>query len=325
MQLQSFVTKIIEGIGGVVDPVEYALCQVLIPEEYKGFFQNKTELELAFDFEVAQENPQSEFVTFGSFILEQVLYLANQQAVSTVRFAEVERHTLAHPVKKMTDSLDINGKIAILDERHVMGAWAVFQFHTAFISDEKEEDVIQVWVNLITGDISETMKDAQMNIMYQTEPLYNYPMPVDLHFDKAYELAFAHVEAIANEQQLIRKQDPQLQQDIDRIESYYMELGRENNKKASRKGLSEDKKREIMSKTEAILIEKDKQVEEIKKKYHGHTEIELDHGIVYVVPLLQYLIEVTFRSERKQHVLYYNPITMQFDWGQKPVMAGSAT
>ncbi|MDC3425040.1 hypothetical protein NC797_11040 [Aquibacillus sp. 3ASR75-11] len=130
MELQKFVTKVIEGFGGVVEPVEYALCQVLIPEEYKSYFQNKTELELAFDFEVAQENPQSEFVTFGSFILEQVQTIANQQAISTLRFAEVERQTLANPLKKITHFLqEENGKINILDEINVMGVWAVFQFH----------------------------------------------------------------------------------------------------------------------------------------------------------------------------------------------------
>lgn len=57
----------------------------------------------------------------------------------------------------------------------------------------------------------------------------------------------------------------------------------------------------------------DKQIDEIKKKYHGHTEITLDNGILYFVPMLQYNIEILFRSKRKQQTLYYNPITKQFD------------
>ena len=100
MQLQSFVTEVIESLGGVVIPVEYALCQVLVPDSYKEYFQNKTELELAFDFEVFEENPQSEFVTFGSYVLDQVLLLANQKAMSTLRFAEVLQLKLANPIKQ---------------------------------------------------------------------------------------------------------------------------------------------------------------------------------------------------------------------------------
>lgn len=75
------------------------------------------------------------------------------------------------------------------------------------------------------------------------------------------------------------------------------------------KGLSHDKIEGIAAKSKAIVVEMDKQTEEIKKKYYGHTEITLDHGIMYFVPILQYNIEILFRSQRKQQTLYYNPIT----------------
>lgn len=41
MQLQQFVTETIEELGGVVIPVEYALCQVLIPKNYASFFKTR--------------------------------------------------------------------------------------------------------------------------------------------------------------------------------------------------------------------------------------------------------------------------------------------
>lgn len=80
MQLQQFVTETVENLGGMVMPVEYALCHVLIPETYASYFQNKTEHKLSFDFEVAQENPDSEFVTFGSYVLEQLLAIVRDKA-----------------------------------------------------------------------------------------------------------------------------------------------------------------------------------------------------------------------------------------------------
>jgi hypothetical protein len=317
LQLQKFVTDVIEGLGGVVIPVEYALCQVLIPESYQSYFQDKTELELAFDFEVAQENPQSEFVTFGSYILEQVLTLANQKAVSTLRFAEVERFTLADPIKKITDSLkEINGRITILNETEVMGVWAVFQFHIALVSDEKEEKTEQIWVNMITGEVSERMKQEQNRIIFKSEPLYHYPIPTDLNIESAFKSAYGHAKASIKTLQQKRIRDPQLQKDIDRIESYYKELLSENERKATRKGITEEKAREISAKTKAIELEMDKQIQEIRKKYHGRIEIVLDHGIMYFVPMLQYNISIHFRSEHNERTLYYNPITKEFVSGK---------
>lgn len=314
MQLQRFVTEVIEGLGGIVDPIEYALCQVLIPEEYTSFFQNKTELLLAFDFEVAQENPQSEFVTFGSFIFEQVLTIANQKAVSTLRFGEVGRQTLANPLKKMKEFFqEESGKISILNENLVMGAWAVFQFRITFISDEKEESSEQVWVNLLTGEIAETLKQEQNSIIYLPEPLYNYPIPTDLNIEKSYETAYNHVNNVIQNFHKQRLKDLELQKEVDRIEAYYQELIKENDSRSKRKGVSEAKIEEIIAKSTAIIVEMDKQIDEIKKKYHGHTEVTIDHGIIYFIPMLQYNIEIFSRSNRKQQTLYYNLITKQFE------------
>jgi hypothetical protein len=314
MQLQKFVTDVIEGIGGIVDPVEYALCQVLIPENYKNYFQNKTELELSFDFEVAQENPHSEFVTFGSYVLEQVLAIANQKAVTTNRFAEIERLTLANPLKKIKEALkEDDRKIIITNERSVLGVWAVFQFHIAYVADEKVEKVNQVWINLLTDEVSETMKQEQNRIVYHEEPIYTYPVPGDIHITDAFKTAYQFVKLEAENENKLRTQDKQMEKDLERIDSYYKELLAENDKKAARKGLSIEKKKETLDKAKAIELERDKQLQEIVSKYNGKIEITLDHGLLYFIPLLQYNIEIQHRLDKKMRTLYYNPITKEIN------------
>lgn len=313
MQLQKFVTDVIEGLGGVVVPVEYALCQVLIPEEYKRYFQNKTELELSFDFEVAEENPQSEFVTFGSYILEQVLVIANQKAISTIRFAEVERLALANPLKKINEFLkDEPGRATIKNERPVLGVFAVFQFLIAYVSDEKEEKMEQIWIDMLTGERTVTMKQEQNRIIFKNEPIYTYSIPNEIHIGEGLNTAYQFVKIDAEYQRKHRLQENQLKKEFYRIESYYTELLMENEKRSNRKGLSEEKKQEIKAKSRAIELEKDKQLQEIKDKYNGQIEISLDHGILYFVPLLEYEIDIHFRSNCKEQTLYYNPITKQF-------------
>ncbi|MFT8318293.1 MAG: hypothetical protein ABF651_08510 [Sporolactobacillus sp.] len=187
MGLQNFVTDVIESIGGVVEQSEYALCHVLIPDAYRSFFQNKTELELAFDYEVAEEHLQSEFVTFGSFILDQILKIVDQQSICTLRFAEFDYQTLANPMKRMADFFeDEQKRLRIIEEQLMMEACAVFQFRIAFVSDEKEEHTEQVWINLFTDQPSELMKQGQKRIVYQSKPLYPYPLPGDLAINQAF-------------------------------------------------------------------------------------------------------------------------------------------
>ncbi|WP_335871117.1 hypothetical protein [Bacillus sp. 2205SS5-2] len=314
MELQRFVTNVIEGFGGMVVPVEYALCHVLIPEEYKGYFQNKSEFELSFDYEVAQENPSSEFVTFGSFVLEQVLEIAHKKAVSTMRFAEIERLTLAYPLKKIHQYLqDDAGKPHIVSETKVMGIWAVYQFQIAFVSDEKELRSEQVWVNLITGKVCRTMKQEQHRIVYHNEPVYTYPLAEEFNIFDGYEVAYDHIRQNTESERKQRSQETSIKKDLERIESYYQELLSENGRKASRKGISHDKKQNLLKKATAIELEKNKQIQEIKDKYNEKIEVSLDHGILYFIPLLKYKIESHFRSTKKERTLYHNPITKQFD------------
>lgn len=313
MQLQQFVTETIEELGGIVIPVEYALCQVLIPKDYASFFQNKTELTLAFDFEVAQENPNAEFVTFGSFILEQLLTIVHQNATCTLRFAEIERLKLGNPLKKITEFLaNRQGKITILEEQSVLGVWAVFGYNVTFVADERIESVEQVWVNLQTNEIDLFMKQEQNRIVYKQTPLYTYPISGSIDILQALNAATKYVQSLVEKQKSEQSNRLILEKDVERITNYYSELLVENEKRSNRKGLSEDKVKEIKTKSEAIKLERDKQLQEIYNKYNGQIELNLDNGMLYFVPILEYKIEVVFRGDAKEQKLYYNPVTKSF-------------
>lgn len=313
MELQSFVTKVIESCGGIVEPTEYALCQVMIPEEYSDYFQNRMELVLSFDYEVALENPQSEFVTFGSYIFQQVMALAHRKAENTVRFAEVNRCTLASPLKKIAAYLEEEPKrLSINAERNVLGAWAVYQFLIAYISDEKEEKKEQIWVDLVTGMISNSMKSIKSSIIFKNEPVYTYPVPNLMNTNEAFKTAYQSAKSNAEYISRQRLESNKLEKDLRRIETYYDQLLQENDNRAARKGISEEKKKEIASKSNAIELEREKQIQEIKKKYDVEIDMMLEHGIYYFVPLIEFDVSISFRGYCQNKLLYYNPLTKQF-------------
>jgi len=313
VQLQQFVTETIEELGGIVIPVEYALCQVLIPKDFASFFQNKTELTLAFDFEVAQENPNAEFVTFGSFILEQLLKIVHLNATCTLRFAEIERLKLGNPLKKVAEFLaDGHRKLTILEEQPVLGVWVVFGYNVTFVADERIESVEQVWVNLLTNEIDLLMKQEQNRIVYKQTPFYTYPITGSIDILQALNAATKYVQSLVEQQKSEQSNRLILEKDVERITNYYSELLVENEKRSNRKGLSEDKVKEIKTKSEAIKLERDKQLQEIYNKYNGQIELNLENGILYFIPILEYTIEIVFRGEAKEQKLYYNPVTKSF-------------
>ncbi|MEX2459840.1 MAG: hypothetical protein WD469_00835 [Paenibacillaceae bacterium] len=313
MKLQKFVMDVLEALGGIVIPLEYALCQVMIPEEYKDYFQERTELELAFDYEVAEENPQAEFVTFGSYWLEQILALVERQTVCTLRFVEPDRLTLTNPLEKIQRFMEREpGKLSLVGERTVMSVWAVFSFNVCYIAEGREEESRSIWIDLASGTRSEEMERQQHLIAFSAKSDYTLPISSGLSIAAAFGQAYGIVKQQA---ELIKKQrvrSTELEKEVRRIKEYYAELSAETLKRSERKGLSEQKQAEFVSKLKSIELEEEKQVIEMENKYSVQTEIALDHGILYVIPQIEYQLHHHFRNTQTETVLHYNLILKQF-------------
>lgn len=311
MELQQFVTEVIEAAGGLVIPVEYALCQVLVPEKYKNIFQGREELVLAFDFETAQENPEAEFVTFGSYLLDQLIQLARSKAVCILRYGIVDRLMLFNPEEKIRRYINAErAEVKVLEERPVMGMWIAFVFRIGYISDERTEEVRKLWIDLITGEPSPGME--RINVFYEEKPLYIYPVPETLEVNDAFQKAYGQVkdEAAAKAQKLA--EENMLDKEIERITDYYEDLQEENKRRMERKGISEERIAELVSKGKALIVERDRQIKEMAEKYMVNTEILLEHGIIYAIPRMEYRVRISRRGEMEELKLYYNPLLKEF-------------
>lgn len=108
--------------------------------------------------------------------------------------------------------------------------------------------------------------------------------------------ATKYVQSLVEQQKSEQSNRLILEKDVERITNYYSELLAENEKRSNRKGLSEDKVKEIKTKSEAIKLERDKQLQEIYNKYNGQIELNLENGILYFIPILEYTIEIVFRG-----------------------------
>lgn len=311
MELQQFVTEVIEAAGGVVIPVEYALCQVLVPEECKSIFQDREELVLAFDYETAQENPGAEFVTFGSYLLDQLIQLTRSKAICILRYGVVDRLALYNPEEKIRRHINAErAEVKVLEERPVMGMWVAFVFRIGYISDERTEEARELWIDLLTGEPSPGME--KICVFYEEKPLYTYPVPETLEVKDAFQKAYVLVkkEATSNARKLAGEK--MLDKEIERITDYYEDLQEENKKRMERKGISEKRIAELVSKGQALVMERDRQIREMTEKYTVKTEILLEHGIVYAIPRIEYRVRISSRGETQELKLYYNPLLKEF-------------
>lgn len=317
MELQKFVMNAIEAMGGAVVQTEYALCEAIVPDQWKGIFQGRTECLLAFDFEVAEENPAAEFVTFGSYIFEQIVSNVRSYAASGVRYVDIERPALHNPLEKIKRYLkEESGAIQLKSERPAIGLWVEFSFRIQYVSDEKETTFKQIWVNLNSGCVDEEMRSHKDFIPYAQSPspsLTELPLLDSPVLSLALLTAYDHVKQLAGRGLDRRMRQEELDKELRRITDYYDDLSAEMAKRGERKGLSADKMKEHSDKAEAILAEKAKQMDDIRSKYSVRTEIELDHGLLYFVPVIDYTVEIEFRKKHKQIPLQYNPFLKKFD------------
>ncbi|HEY5560631.1 MAG TPA: hypothetical protein VIK72_02560 [Clostridiaceae bacterium] len=313
MNLQNFVTLVIEALGGIVEPIEYALCEALIPEEYKYLFQGKSELLLAFDFEVAEENPEAEFVTFGSYVLDQLLQIIKEKTITTVRYVIVDNLKVSNPQDKIKNFLKLDrAKIEIIEENTVLIAFAAFNFITGYTVEERIEERNEIWIDMTSNTISNEMLDSKNSIFYEEKSKEVYSVDELVPILNAFETAYNSLKQIVEMQKLEYKDDDILHNEISRIEQYYEDLFRENRKKMQRKGADDEKIKELKAKEETLQLEKQRQLKEITEKYSVVSDMALDSGIIYFLPVLEYRVKLTIAHKEEEQLIYYNSITREF-------------
>jgi len=312
LDLQQFVTEAIENLGGIVEPIDYALCDAILPERYCELFSGRTELRLAFNYEVAKENQDAEFVTFGSYLLDKLILVIHEQTKVYLQYAIVDHPHLENAQKKIEKYLN-SGKtpchVEIENECSLYGMYGLFVYECVFHTDEPFKENINIWVNMVNG-----RPEPEMNnifVMSAEKPQYQYPV---LTPDMEKALAYTNSRAQSKAQQILDSMDCNklLEKEVTRITDYYDELFSDNQKRLSRKNTTPEQAKVILSKGEAIRSEKMRQICEINNKYHYSFETHLSRVIIYCIPVTRYDIQNGSHGESCRECVFYNPVLRSF-------------
>ena len=310
MELQNLIINIIDAMGGVSEFTEYALANVLLPERYMHRFNGRTELTLAFDYEVAEEHPEADFITFGSEVMETLLDLALNTPLTDTRFIIVDRFEISDAKTKITNALGKRYSVEILSQQNVTGIWSVFVFRAHFLSSESFEEEHHVWINMLTGEVD--MGFAAVPIFFESEPITDYPYASTVQLSEAYARAKNHMEQVADKIAKSLIDNSVIVHEEERLQYYYEDLIEENLRRLTRKGITPEREADIMLKNDALKIEMTRQINEIQENLTPRVSIELAHGISNHIPLIELHCRVSDRIKAERRTFYYECLTKRF-------------
>lgn len=144
--------------------------------------------------------------------------------------------------------------------------WGKFAFRVEYVSDEREVEFQEVWIDLNRGAVCEEMPRHIHLVPLQGRPGHHYPWVPELAPAVAIEMACAYADKLAQPGGQLRSNSRVLEREAQRINDYYTELRQETIKRSERKGLAEPKKQELLNKAASIELERAKQLAEIKEK-----------------------------------------------------------
>lgn len=273
--VEAFVVAAIELAGGVVEPGADGLHTVLWSEPASG---EVTVRQLAFDPELFDEVPDAELVSFASPTLERLL----RETTASGRVARAFLDTVATASRSTADQLR-------RAYRFLESAWTpqggrpwwvptgVFLFRVRYLSDEREEDLLEVAVNLTDGRLVRRLGDALDRHGLVADPVEAWPMMAERPAAEAYAVARREIEQRLSAPLGSRRREleARLIRESGRAQAYYAELIREVEARQAALPPDSPEHAALESKRLAIERECEGRLGELGAKYRLSAEISL--------------------------------------------------
>lgn len=289
--LERFVRDYVELREGAWDEVEPQVYDVLVGSEM---------LRIAFDPEALPEHPQAQLASFGSPALDRML----RDAAERGSFAKLHLlpgnlhpHDLESRVRRaisLTEGLSLNVERA----RAMSFAQAVFWFEATFASDQKEQEIL-----LVAMDMHYCREVRQIESLLNfsrlaAEPAMFLPEARRCGLRAAHRAAQQRVlrtaAAMANAKR--RELAARTERQIGRMIRYYGQLRTELEEQARHAGPRGGDMQRYAARREAIAREEQLRVAELKCKSTMRLHLRLSNVLVIAQPKL--LVTASIASRR---------------------------
>jgi len=318
--IQDFVVRTLESFGALVEQKGYALVEALIPDCLAEKFNGKNLLDLAFDYEVARENPGSRFVTFGSFILDKVTELALSKGRVVECFIPVEKLDISPRIREMVQEAIYFTKC----RPPRLKSWVAyehcyyrFNFHAIYHCDENQEEILPVLVDMSTGrqdDEVQQLLDEMEKVLPAEKRQYILPQAPAISESDAYALACAAAKSRIGEatERINLAQAVLKNREMARVARFYEDTIKELEKKLSK---TQDEKRadRIKKQIEAARSDKNRRCRDVEEKYSVDAVVSLDSMVMYRLPKLHLNLEIQQKDEFFNFEVIYNTLSRKIE------------
>jgi hypothetical protein len=306
--IEAFTVAAIERLGGAIEQRADGLHTFLWPAEDTGELET---CQLGFDPELIDEEPDAELVTFASPTLERIV----QRATASGRVARGVLN--ATP----TDSARTAERLA-RSYRFFDASWtpeagrpwwlpvALFLFRARYLSDAREEDLVEVGINLADGRILRRLDEAMERYDLLPDPPEAWPMMAELPTGEAYALARAELERkiLSPLGRRRRELETRLARENGRAAAYYDERGRELQEQWQSLPAGDPGRAPLESKLRAIGLEREARLAELRGKYSLEAEVTLLSVLRLYLPRVIFRGRLTGKRQATGLKLAWDPV-----------------
>lgn len=306
--IEAFTLAAIERLGGAVEKQADGLYTFLWPAGGTGELETH---QLAFDPEVIDEEPGAELVTFASPTLEQIVQLATASG----RVARAFLNAIPSASRGTAERLAWSYRFLDASWTAAAGrAWwlpvGLFLFRARYLSDSREEDLVEVAMNLADGRILRRLAEAIERYGLSPDPPEAWPMMAELPASQAYTVARTELERkiLSPLGRRRRELESSLARESARAGAYYEELIRELEEQQKSLPADDPGRAPLQSKLRAIRLEREGRIAELRGKYKLEAEVALLSVLRLYLPRVVFPGRLTGKRQAAELTLVWDPV-----------------
>jgi hypothetical protein len=311
--LEDFMRDYVETLGGDWDEVEPQVYDVLLPHDSAaaGALERGV-LRMAFDPEALPEHPGAQLASFGTPLVDGLL----ADAVRRGRFARLYMvglnlalHDLAGRVRRSL-TLGASQRLEIRRVRPLHFTQAIYFFQAAFISDQKEQEMVPVGLDLHYGRQTRHLEDLLDPARLSDRPVAPLAdarrLSLAAGFPVAQERVLRTLTGMANSR--ARELHERLDTQVTRMTKYYADLRLELDDQAGRGKVTPEATQRLAARREALDREERLRVSELRQKNSLRLELRLVNLLAVQQPKLLVSAEVVGEKAAAPLELVWDPL-----------------
>jgi hypothetical protein len=306
--LETFTLTALDLLGGAAEEQTAGLYTVLWPVSGVGHLETR---QLAFDPDLLDEQPAAELVTFGSPLLEELV----ARATASGQVAEAFLNAAISPPRTIADRLvhSFRFRESVWTAEEFRPWWlpaGIFLFRVRYLSDAREEDLVEVALSLVEARILRRLNEAIERHGITSDPAEPWPTMAEGSVRHAYTIARAELEQKLVAPLGLRRRElvARLTREHERAAAYYDELIREREEQRAELAAEAPERIRVESRLATLRLERAGRLGELRSKYRLEVEVSLRSLLRLYLPRIVVSGRLDGKSAGTALSLIWNPV-----------------